>query len=340
MLAAMSPKRLPLKIALFSFANAQALDLVGPHQILAAVNDELPKDEPGYLLEIVASKAGPCLMSSGLAVMANRSYGGGNWQGLDTLIVVGGEGTGAAMRDRQLVAAIRTAAKHARRIVSVCTGAFLLAEADLLKGKRATTHWGSCAQLQRRYPDTTVETDPIFVRDGNVWTSAGVTAGMDLALALVEEDFGHEMALKIARRHVLYMIRPGGQSQFSAQLAAQAQNAGRLANVISWIPDHLDEDLSVPSLASRAAMSERNFARNFRNETGETPARFIDRTRLEAARRLLTGSDLSVDAVAARCGFGSAERMRRSFQRQVRVSPNAYRQRFRSPGEDRPRPQT
>jgi transcriptional regulator GlxA family with amidase domain len=146
------------------------------------------------------------------------------------------------------------------------------------------------------------------------------------------------MALKIARRHVLYMIRPGGQSQFSAQLAAQTQNEGRLASVIGWIPDHLDEDLSVSSLASRAAMSERNFARNFRHETGETPARFIDRTRLEAARRLLTGTDLSVEVVAMRCGFGSTERMRRSFQRQVRVSPNAYRERFRSPGDDRPRP--
>jgi transcriptional regulator GlxA family with amidase domain len=335
----MSTKRLPLRVALFTFANAQALDVVGPHQILSGVNNERPKHEPGYAIEIFAREAGPCAMSSGLALIADHSFMSRRAisRVFDTVMVVGGEGTFEAIRDKQFIAAIRGAAKQARRIVSVCTGAFLLAEAGLLKGKRATTHWSACAQLQRRYPDITVETDPIFVRDGNVWTSAGVTAGMDLALALVEEDFAHEMALKVARRHVLYMIRPGGQTQFSAQLEVQAQSEGRIARVIRWIPDHLADDLSVPSLAARAAMSERNFARSFRNETGETPARFIDRTRLEAARRLLTGSDLSVEIVAERCGFGSAERMRRSFQRQVRVSPNAYRERFRPANEDRQR---
>jgi transcriptional regulator GlxA family with amidase domain len=336
----MDKKRLPLKIALFTFAGAQALDLVGPHQVLSSVNDERPNEEPGYLIEVFGRNAGPCAMSSGLTINADRSYvgaGSNAWRGLDTLIAIGGEGTGAALRDKELIAALRAAAKNARRIVSVCTGAFLLAEAGLLDGKRATTHWQSCALLQTRFPKVTVETDPIFVRDGKVWTSAGVTAGMDLALALVEEDFGHDLALKIARRHVLYMIRPGGQTQFSAQLEAQAQSQGRLANVIRWIADHLGESLSIPTLAARAAMSERNFARSFRSETGETPARYIDRMRLEAARRLLTGSSHSVETVAAQCGFGSAERMRRSFQRQVRVSPNAYRERFRAGGEDRPR---
>lgn len=313
-----------------------SLDIVGPHQILAAVNDERSARSPAYTIEVASQKKGPLRMSSGLAIVADCAYGGANhahWRGLDTLIVAGGAGVAAAMNDAEMIDVIRNAAKQARRIVSVCSGTFLLAEAGLLKGKRVTTHWASCARLAQRYPNITVETDPIFVRDGKIWTSAGVTAGMDLALALVEDDFGHEMALRIARRHVLYMIRPGGQAQFSAQLAAQSKAGGRLVEVISWISDHLDLDLSVPSLASRAAMSERTFARAFRAETGETPARFIEKLRLEAARRFLTGSSLSVEAVAAHCGFGSAERMRRSFQRQVRVSPNTYRERFRAHAE-------
>lgn len=328
-----------LKVALFAFPQAQALDLVGPHQILSGVNDELAKGQAGYAIEVFSEKAGPFALHSGLQVVADRAYADTNaltWRGLDTLLVIGGEGTGAAMRNEVMIEAIRTAAKEARRIVSVCSGAFLLAKAGLLKGKRATTHWNACAALQKHFPEVTVETDPIFVRDGRVWTSAGVTAGMDLSLALIEEDFGHEMALKVARRHVLYMIRPGGQSQFSSQLAAQAHREGRLASVIAWIADHLNDDLSVPKLAARVAMSERNFARAFVAETGETPARYIEAARLEAARRFLTGSSLSVEIIAQRCGFGTAESMRRSFQRQVRISPSSYRERFRSPMEERP----
>ncbi len=196
--------------------------------------------------------------------------------------------------------------------------------------RRATTHWEACAELARRYPRITVENDPIFVRDGNVYTSAGVTAGMDLALAMVEDDHGHEVALAVARQMVLFLKRPGGQSQFSTQLAMQAADREPLRALQSWIADHLAEDLSVPALARRAAMSERNFARAFAREVGVTPARFVLRARLEAARRRLEESGGGMDAIAAECGFASAEVMRRTFLRSFRVAPSAYRTRFRS----------
>jgi transcriptional regulator GlxA family with amidase domain len=207
-----------------------------------------------------------------------------------------------------------------------------LAAAGLLKGKRATTHWRSTQLLARAYPNVTVEPDAIYVRDGAVWSSAGVTAGMDLALALVREDFGDAMALAIARRHVLFLMRPGGQSQFSAHLAADAHASGKLAKLLRWIPDHVAEPLDVAALARRANMSERNFARIFRHETGETPAHYVECARVDAARRLLTQSRLAVDAVAARTGFGSEERMRRAFQRHLKVSPASFRARFHAQG--------
>jgi transcriptional regulator GlxA family with amidase domain len=212
----------------------------------------------------------------------------------------------------------------------VCTGAFVLAAAGLLDGRRATTHWRSCASLARRYPQITVDADPIFVRDGNIYTSAGVTAGMDLALALVEEDHGREVALHVARELVLFLRRPGGQSQFSAQLAVQAADREPLRELQAWIADHLDQDLSIPALAARVAMSERNFARVFTREVGVTPARFVETARIEAARRRLEESSHGVEAVAAQCGFGTAESMRRTFLRRLRVPPSAYRHRFTS----------
>ena len=213
-------------------------------------------------------------------------------------------------------------------MTSVCTGAFLLAEAGMLDGCRATTHWASCDELARRHPEVEVETDPIFVRDGNVITSAGVTAGMDLALSLVEEDLGREVALETARWLVLFLKRPGGQAQFSAQLAAQMADREPLRELQQWLPDNLGEDLSIPALARRACMSERNFARAFRAETGMTPAAYVEAARVERARRELETTDLPVDAVAARCGFGTVETMRRAFGRRMGVNPAAYRERF------------
>jgi transcriptional regulator GlxA family with amidase domain len=225
---------------------------------------------------------------------------------------------------------VRAMAPRVRRLGSVCSGSFVLAEAGLLDGRRATTHWEWCATLAERYPAVTVASDPIFVRDGKIYTSAGVTAGMDLALALVEEDHGRELALEVARQLVMFLRRPGGQSQFSAQLAAQTADREPLRDLQSWISEHPEADLSVPALARRVAMSPRNFARVFTREVGMTPARFVESVRVEAARRRLEESASGVDSVAAACGFGTAESMRRAFLRIVRVPPAAYRHRFRA----------
>ncbi len=237
----------------------------------------------------------------------------------------------AAARDHRLTDWLRLAARRSRRVTSVCTGAFLLARAGLLDGRRATTHWNACDALARHYPSIEVEPDPIFVRDGNVYTSAGVTAGIDLALALVEEDLGREAALTVARDLVLFIRRPGGQAQFSAGLAGQAASRPGVRDLQGWIADHLDHDLSVPALAERAFMSPRNFARVFAREVGVTPAAYVESLRLERARTLLETSDeLQLEEVALRCGFGTVETLRRVFGRRLGVNPNAYRSRFAS----------
>jgi transcriptional regulator GlxA family with amidase domain len=212
----------------------------------------------------------------------------------------------------------------------VCTGAFILGASGLLDGRRAVTHWASCDRLAERYPKATVDPGPIFVRDGDVWTSAGVTAGMDLALAMTEEDHGPDVSRAIARQLVMFVQRPGGQTQFSAQLAAQRPERAPLREVLDWIADHPDGDLSVSALAARAAMSERNFARVFRAETGRTPAAYVESARVEAARRLLETTATTLDSVARTCGFGTAETLHRSFKRTVQVTPGEYRRRFSS----------
>ena len=316
---------------MFAFDGAQLLDVTGPLQILSGVNDERPAADPAYRLTLLGERKGAIVTTSGVRIVAD-----GAWRDLphaiDTMIVAGGDGTREALRNKSLLHAIQTAARRARRIVSVCTGAFLLAQAGLLKGKRATTHWRSAADLSRHFPDVTVEPDAIYVRDGNVWTSAGVTAGMDLALALVRDDFGDEMALAVARRHVLFLMRPGGQSQFSVHLTAEALRDGKLSKLLRWIPEHMAEPLDVPQLAAKSNMSERNFARVFRAETGQTPAHYVECARVEVARRLLAQARLSVASVAARTGFGSEERMRRAFRRHLKVSPASFRARFHANG--------
>ncbi|MGD0143630.1 MAG: GlxA family transcriptional regulator [Rhizomicrobium sp.] len=324
---------MPRRIVMLAFEGAQLLDVTGPLQILSAVNDERPREAPAYAVTLLAEAKGPFASSSGVRLVADGDYTALPPE-IDTLMVAGGDGVRAAMRNPQLRAAIANGAASARRVVSVCTGAFLLAQAGLLKGKRATTHWRSVGLLARAYPDTAVEPDAIFVRDGHVWTSAGVTAGMDLALALVREDFGEDMALAIARRHVLFLMRPGGQSQFSAHLAPDANARGRLAPLLRWIPEHVGEDLDVPALARAAKMSERSFARAFRKETGDTPARYVERARLDAARRMLSASHAAIGVIAARAGFGSEERMRRAFQRHLKISPASFRARFQAAGEE------
>jgi transcriptional regulator GlxA family with amidase domain len=316
-----------------AFPDVQILDVTGPLEVFARaarwLADHGRRGPLAYAVEILGPRAGTIRTSSGLRLGVDRAYGGAA-SGIDTLLVAGGVGTAAAMRDRALLAWLARSAPRVRRLGSVCSGAFVLAEAGLLDRRRVTTHWSVCGALAERYPRIRVEPDPIFIRDGRIYTSAGVTAGMDLALALVEEDHGRELALHVARDLVLFLRRPGGQSQFSAQLALQTTDHEPLRDLPVWIADHPAVDLSVAALAARVAMSPRNFARVFTRELGITPARFVERVRVEAARRRLEESTGGVDAIADQCGFGSAESMRRAFVRTLRVAPSAYRSRFQT----------
>jgi transcriptional regulator GlxA family with amidase domain len=251
----------------------------------------------------------------------------------DTVVVPGAiEITRAGPRPLYLPEVVRwlaCGAPHWRRTASVCTGAYLLAEAGLLDGRRATTHWFAAEDLAARYPAVSVDNDPIFVRDGPVWTSAGVTAGMDLALALVADDHGEELARTVARWLVMYLRRPGGQSQFSVPLSVAAPQTERIRDLLAWIGERPDADLSVPALAERTHMSERHLARVFLRETGVTPAAYVEQRRVEAARMWLEQRDDPVEVVAARCGFGSAETLYRTFRRRLGATPTDYRRRFR-----------
>lgn len=317
-------------MAVVTYEGAQTLDVVGPIEVFAAatryLRERQPDRSPAYSVEILADRAGPVRMGSGIGLVAERSYRSVRG-GIDTLIVSGGSAR-TASADETLLRWLRRMEPKVHRLASVCTGAFILAAAGLLNGRRATTHWLSAGALRRDYPDITVEPDAIFVREGHIYTSAGVTSGMDLALALVEEDFGRDVALMVARLLVLFLKRPGGQSQFSSQLAVQMLPSGPLKALPEWILEHLGEDLSVERLASQVAMSPRNFARVFLKETGATPAKFVERSRIERARRVLEDSTVSIETVAVLCGFGSAERMRRTFQRHLGVVPQEYRRRF------------
>ena len=327
------PSASPRRIAMLVFPGFQPLDATGPLEVFArasaVVRERIPRAPAPYELLLVAREAGPVATTTGYALVA--SHGLAAVRGpLDTLIVAGGVGVLRAGTDAALVRFVARQASRARRVVSVCTGAFLLAEAGLLDGLRVTTHWSACALLQQRYPRLRVDPDPIYVRQGRVWTSAGVTSGMDLALALVEQDLGRDTALAVARGLVLFLKRPGGQAQFSAQLVGQIAGREPLRDLQGWIAEHPEADLSVAALARRVGMSPRNFARVFAREVGRTPARFVEDVRVEAARRRLEEGLDAVESVAAQTGFGSAETMRRAFLRVLRVNPAAYRSRFRS----------
>ena len=317
----------PRRVAVIAFPDVQSLDVAGPVEVFAAANEHERRRE--YAITLATSSGEAVRTSSGLTLVPDAAVS--ELRGpVDTLVVAGGTGTPGAVADAALVRAVQRLAGRARRVASVCSGAFVLAEAGLLEGRRATTHWSACDLLARLYPGVDVDPDPIYTRDGNVWTSAGVTAGMDLALALVEDDLGRDTALAIARRLVLFLRRPGSQSQFSAQLAAQIAERDGLRSVQRWIAEHPGDDLSVARLAERSGMSVRHFARSFAEEVGVTPARYVEQARLEAARRLLEECDEGVEAVARRCGFGTAETMRRAFVRSLHLSPAEYRRRFRT----------
>jgi transcriptional regulator GlxA family with amidase domain len=318
----------PIRVVeVLTFPGVQLLDVTGPVQVFASANDLVigAGGAPPYRLRLVTQGDEGVTSSAGVALAAGplsrRS------EALDTLLVAGGQGVEAAATNPVLVDWVRQRATQARRVASVCTGAFLLAAAGVLDGRRAVTHWKDCARLAQRFPAVRVEADPIFVCDGQVWTSAGVTAGIDLALALVEEDLGRSVALDLARYLVVFLKRPGGQAQFSAALALQAAD-DRFGALHNWINNHLDDDLSLSVLADRASMSERSFSRHYAEATGQTPARAVERLRVEVARRLLSESRTPVKRIAQRCGFGSEETLRRSFLRLLAVTPQDYRSRF------------
>jgi transcriptional regulator GlxA family with amidase domain len=329
-----APSR-PLEIALFAYPDLQVLDLSGPLEFFARAT-RLLRDEgrshPGYSVRVVGTGEGPIAGSSGFRFLPDAT-----WRDLrgevDTLLVIGGRGVEAMLGDRPVLAWLRKMSGRVRRLGSVCTGAFLLAEAGLLDGRAATTHWSRAGDLARRYPRVRVQDDRIWVRDGNVYTSAGVSAGMDLALALIEEDLGSEVALGVARAMVMYLRRPGDQSQYSAPLRLQAAETPSVRELVAWAAEHPANDLSVAALAKRVGKSPRHLTRILRKELGVAPAEAVEQLRLEAARRALQQSGAGLEEVAARCGFGSAEVLRRAFLRKLHVTPSAYRARFSPRGE-------
>ncbi|MFE6712101.1 GlxA family transcriptional regulator [Streptomyces sp. NPDC057695] len=317
----------PVLVVLFD--GVQSLDVTGPYEVFAGAA-RAAGDPEAYPIRTASLDGGPVRAHSGLRLLPDTTLAEAVAGGAPhTLVVPGGEGT--RRPDPALIDWLRGHAPDAGRLVSVCTGALLLAEAGLLDGHRATTHWVACDHLARCYPEVEVDPDPIFVRDGRLATSAGVTAGIDLALALVEEDLGRDVALTVARHLVVFLRRPGNQAQFSVQLAAQTARREPLRDLQQWITEHPADDLSVEALAARARLSPRHFARAFHAETGTTPGRYVDRVRLEHARRLLEETSRGVEEVARASGYGTPEAMRRAFTRSLGTAPADYRRRFHSP---------
>jgi transcriptional regulator GlxA family with amidase domain len=320
-----------MHIVMLAFPEVQVLDVMGPLEVFSRtarwLRDHGHRRDLAYSVEIVSVKRGAFRTSSGLRLHADRAIADVG-RGVDTLLVAGGVGVERLRRNPALLRWLRRQSRSVRRLASICTGAFFLGEAGLLEGRRATTHWGSCDALAKAFPHVTVEPDTIFVQDGALYTSAGVTAGMDLALALVEEDFGRGVALAVARELVMFLKRPGGQAQFSAQLSVQLAEHEPLRDLQTWIVDHPGEDLSIDRLAGRASMSPRHFARVFAREVGTTPARFVASVRVEAARRLLEETHEPLEAVCEKVGLGTPETMRRAFLRAIGIAPGQYRERF------------
>jgi transcriptional regulator GlxA family with amidase domain len=315
----------PRTVLVVLFDGVQSLDVTGPVEVFAGA-DAYAGDVGGTYRIRTASLAGaPVRTSSGLTLVPDHALA--DAPDPHTLLVPGGQGTRGP--EPRLTDWLREHGPRADRLVSVCTGAILLAEAGLLDGRRATTHWAYCDRLARDHPAVEVDPDPIYVRDGTVATSAGVTAGIDLALALVEEDLGRQAALTVARHLVVFLRRPGNQAQFSVQLAAQTAQRDPLREVQQWITEYPGDDLSVETLAARARLSPRHFARAFQAETGVTPGRYVDRVRLEHARRLLEDTIDGVEQVSRASGYGTPEAMRRAFVKALGTAPAEYRRRFR-----------
>ena len=319
------------KVLIVGFPGLQALDVVGPFEVFAGATRVLAaQGKDGYAPQ-VATLDGPSVatdtgLSFGATPLPDAAEVRGN---IDTLLLPGGSGARGDRRDPRLVDWIVAAAPHARRVVSVCTGAFLAAQAGLLDGCRATTHWAYADQLAREFPAVVVDPDPIFIRSSpTMWTAAGVSAGIDLALALVEEDHGTEVAQTVARWLVLHLRRPGGQTQFAAPVWVARAKREPIRAVQEAVESEPGGAHSIPDLARLAAMSPRHFTRVFTDEVGEAPGAYVERVRTEAARRQLEQTDDTVVTIASRCGFGTAETMRRNFIRRIGVSPDQYRKAF------------
>jgi transcriptional regulator GlxA family with amidase domain len=320
------------RIVIVAMPTTMLLDVAGPADVFARANvtvESMKGKSEGYKIEIVSRDNSDIVrMQSGAGYICNTLESAEGE--IDTLLVAGYNIEPEWQNKNQFLEWLKKMSGETRRIGSVCKGAFVLAEAGLLNKRNATTHWKYCRELQQKYPDIKVDSDPIFVKDGNIYTSAGISAGIDLALALVEEDFGREIAITVARELVLYLKRPGSQSQFSILLADQEAGIEPIRNLQKWLPEHLDKQLSVEDLAEKCSMSPRNFARIFAKETGHTPGKYMEILRVERARRLLEESSLSMDQIAEKCGLGSADTMRRMFQRHLKTNPVDYRRNFRT----------
>ena len=315
-----------LSVVVVASPSAQILDVTGPLEVFSSASSFLP--DVSYRTSLVSAGGGLIGASCGMQFATSRidAVPGP----VDTLVIAGGRDMDEVRADDPLLGEIRRLARDARRVTSICTGAFLLAAAGLLDGHRATTHWYACDLLDSTYPSITVEPDAIYVHDGKLWTSAGVTAGIDLALALVAEDHGRQAAATVARRLVVYLRRSGGQAQFSALLAAQSVDSDPVRDLLSWLPDHLGQDLSVPALARRVHLSDRQFSRVFRSEVGTSPADHVEAARLEGACRLLETTHSTIDRIAKDCGFGTPETMNRTFRRRLDTTPGDHRRHFSS----------
>jgi len=315
------------RVVFIVYPGVKLLDFSGPYQVFADA-PRLKSGSPAYEIVVASLKGGAVATDTGIEIptapvasLARKS--------IDTLLVVGGLGAVDAASDQRLTQAVTRMSRKARRPGSICTGAFVLAAAGLLTGKRAVTHWKLCDELANQHPEIEVVRDPIFINDRGVWTSAGVTSGIDLALAMAAEDLGRPAALDIARDLVSYMVRPGGQSQFSTILSSQiADSDGFFESLHQWASQNLAEDLSVEKLAAFMSMSPRTFARLYVKHTGQTPAKAVTAIRLEAARAMLNDRKKPISKIADHCGFGDRERLRRAFQNAFNISPTEYRERF------------
>ncbi|MFJ9952545.1 GlxA family transcriptional regulator [Kitasatospora sp. NPDC091207] len=322
----------PHRVVIAVFPEVDLLDVTGPAEVFALANRETD-GRAGYQVRLAGPEAGAVVTSAGVRLLADLTFAEVG-TAVDTLLVPGAvdlrpDGPVARVDDT-VVEWVKETAPHARRIASVCVGAHLLAAAGLLDGRRATTHWSTAAQLAADHPEVRVDADPIFVRSGRVWTGAGISTCMDLALALVAEDHGEDLALAVARQLVMYLRRQGGQSQFSVPLSRPAPARRDIDELRVFITEHLDEDLSAAALAGRMCLSERHFARVFRQETGTSPAAYVEAARVEAARRLLETTDQPLEQIAAAAGMGSVETLHRAFRKQINTTPASYRRRFRT----------